>query len=362
MERKYTISLRTLLALIVLFLINLRFFLASILDVSTTILSWGILLLTFTLFTKKDFSLLNLICFLFYLAAFFYTPYAKDVLIMIVSIIAFRHLPIRRFALINLLQCLFLLFIIYIIVENNLLVEEEMGKSFDSTFVSRDLGFGNPNALSAFVFYLLVDFYIIFHRKPCFFCMVFIPVSIGCFLYTGSRTFLIAETFLLLIYFLRSCRLVVNKWSLLGLLITILILIFYFSFNYDAVIDAILSHRLSIYGYVFQNMSLKNYLLGLDVSVLKDTPMDNAYITLIVYGGVFYLLLFVFLLVRSALIHFDRIKPYFPLICAILFAGIGESLFVAFSTANALLIWLLLLGENNNKKVISDVDSHNSCI
>lgn len=63
----------------------------------------------------------------------------------------------------------FLLFIIYIIVENNLLVEEEMGKSFDSTFVSRDLGFGNPNALSAFVFYLLADFYIIFHRKPCFF-------------------------------------------------------------------------------------------------------------------------------------------------------------------------------------------------
>lgn len=357
MEKKYTISLRSSLALIVLFLINLRFLLASILDVSTTILSWGILLLTFTLFTKKDFSLLNLTCFFFYLATFFYTPYAKDVLIMIVSIIAFRHLPIRHFASINLLQCIFLLFIIYIIVESNLLVEEEMGKTFDSTFVSRDLGFGNPNALSAFVFYLLADFYIISHGKPCFFFVVFIPVSIGCFLYTGSRTFLIAETFLLLIYFFRSCRLIVNKWSLLGLLIAILVLIFYFSFNYDPVIDAILSHRLSIYGYVFQSMSMKSYLLGLDVSVLKDTPMDNAYITLIVYGGVLYLFLFVFLLVRAAWTNFDGIKPYFPLICAILFAGIGESLFVAFSTANALLIWLLFLVGNNK-----DVDCHNSCI
>lgn len=351
MEKKYTISRTCLLASIVLFLINLRFFLASILDVGTTLLSWGILLLTFTLFTKRDFSVVNLAFLLFYIATFFYTPYAKDVLIMVVSIIAFRHLPIRQFAAINLLHSLVLLLIIYVLVLSGILVEEEMGKTFDATFSSRDLGFGNPNALACFIFYALANVYILLRSRPYLFYVVFIPVVLWSFLYTGSRTFLIAETFLLLIYFMRNFRFVTSRWSLLGLLAVILVLVFYFSFNYDPIVDALLSHRLSIYEYVFQNMSLKSYLLGLNASVLKDIPMDNSYITLLVYGGISYLLLFIFLLVQAAWNNFDSIKPYFPLICAILFAGIGESIFVGFTTANALLIWLLFLQKNNKNNV-----------
>lgn len=327
---------------LLLLLINLRFFLVNFYKIQSGFLSWFILLLTLIAVGKKDWNIKKYATILLFLILYVLNPLAKEALLVIVSIWAFRQMPIKKFAAFNLLICSVFLVWAWYLVYLGEIKENYYLKSFDTSFECGDLGFGNPNFFAGYIFYMIICIYLLLSRKTLILFFVVISIALWTYSYSGSRTFLIAEIMLLFVHFIYKCKWFNWKYLIAFQIVATFFIVFFFGYNYDPIIDIILSGRLMYYNAILQEMGGREFLFGFDFSALnEDIILDNSYIALFVFGGIPYFLFFMFSVYKSLVLNFDLIRPYIPAISAILFAGIGESSFIAFGTASVLILWLL---------------------
>ncbi|MBR4624239.1 MAG: hypothetical protein IKO56_01725, partial [Alphaproteobacteria bacterium] len=104
-------------------------------------------------------------------------------------------------------------------------------------------------------------------------------------------------------------------------------------------IDDLLSGRIRIVSLFYDELTFHSFLMG---SRIPDKPLDNAYIMLLMNGGVASVLFFLITFIKGVRkLPNEYTGEYFPFVTAVLLSGCGESTFSAL-TAYSLVFYRIL--------------------
>ena len=346
--------LTLLLYVLLCFVINLKFVLDIIYDVSVTYLNIIIFLLAFPLLLgkqKKEYILLFII-----LGVSCYSLGRSAVLLLMIAY-AFRNLDYKQFALINTICLLLFLFVIYFSLQNNIINETiEYGITKLGEFRYRgDLGFGNSNRYSIYIYSILMSLYLWLPSKMNLLYLICITViSYQVYEYTDSKTYILAIICFVVCLFLSRTHFfyyipIKYCFYILPLLFICLIyFICYSAFFYDWV-NLILSNRLSYYRDLLDNISISNFIYG--SRLMNEVLIDNSYLHLLFDVGILYFVIFYYLYYNALRYNYDRMVKISPVVISILLYGITESYFSYLTTTGSLLIWLIIYQNRKIKNV-----------
>lgn len=275
---------------------------------------------------------------------------------IILAMYCLKDYPLDKFAKMNLfLGCLTVLSA-FILLKLGLIEERVLGKSFDATYEARDLGFGNPNSLGKFIFFLIANIYILNWRQTAKMFFVCLVISYITFRYSGSRTYFLAGIVMALLIISRKIYWR-RYWGKIWIIFLVGILFAFFRMVKieDPILNILLSNRLAYSNWVLSSFSVKNYLTGY---ILMDNEIiDNAYISMLCIGGILYMALFIYMFIIAFIRNYNFERVYVPVTIAIILSGFMESGFVAFGSANVLLIWLILIKGLDGESI-----NNNSCL
>jgi hypothetical protein len=216
-----------------------------------------------------------------------------------------------------------------------------------------DFGWGNPNFLSMFVgsTLLLLLYYINYFNKNNLYVLslLLVPVLYFTYLATGTKTFIVAWVLFYLTVIFKP--LFINKTTIkIILLLPLLLLAFFYwaAMNYDntfvKTIDVMLTGRIGLYNLFLTQTTNTSLLLG-DVKFVRsfDKPLDSAYISLLLTGGIISFLVFYFIYLKGVNFLFLQ-KDYLAIsmVTYYLVYGVTEMMFLSILCIPNLLFWILL--------------------
>ncbi|WP_288612814.1 hypothetical protein [uncultured Bacteroides sp.] len=337
------IRISTFVAYSAIILINLRFFIGDVLKVGTsflTIIVLGILLVSI------DYRKVTSILFipLVFLLLSFVNSGAIGLLFLFLFCYAAKDCKIENIALLNVIMQVLILVCVYFSLKFNLIALNIAETDIKSGY---DLGMGNANTFSVFIFSIVCNLYILFVKKSrVILPIILFVISLLAYYYSACRTIFISEIVLLLIHFVicfgGKGKLAKYRRLLALMPVVLFLLLVYFSLNYETYweLNILLSQRLACYYQVFQNLSLKSLVLGL--SIPEGTPFDSSILIFYVYGGLLGALWFWMLFWKTITRNFWKVVNFCPVIIAALVGGISESFFASVSIpGNVIMIMIL---------------------
>lgn len=343
------LALKTNLLTTILVLINLRWLLVSILDMKSAF--WSILIVLISLLSI-NYRRINLFWGLALIISTVLVVISPNRMIdawyVILAVLCFKNYPLNKFCRINIYCSIIIYLILAYCLSVGIVSERVMGKAFDAYFESKDFGFGNPNTFAAFLFYCIIYLYYLNQDKKFEFCIFLILISSFSFLYSGSRTYLIAEIvmFLLIIFESISPRPKL-KYVIIGLIVFLFLGFYKLLIENSLIMNILLSSRFEYLNMILPNLFRFSSIYG--VSVPDEIIIDNAYFAMIIYGGLLYFALFIYLLFKAYVTNFTHQYRLMPIVIPILLSGFFEAGFVVFGSANILFMWLILLHDGNEK-------------
>lgn len=324
-------------------LINLRFFIGDILKVGTSFLTIVIFLL---LLVSIDYRKVTPVLFipLGFLFLSFVNSGAIGLLFLFLFCYSAKDCKIENIALLNVVMQVLILVCVYFCLKLNFIVLHIADTDIKRGY---DLGMGNANTFSVFIFSIVCNLYILFVNKSrVILPIILFVISLLTYYYSACRTIFISEILLLLIHFF-ICSGGEGKLSkfryLLALMPAVLFfLLVYFSLNYETYweLNILLSQRLACYYQVFQNLSLKSLVLGL--SIPEKNPFDSSILIFYVYGGLLGVLWFWTLFWKTITHNFWGVVKFVPVIIATLVGGISESFFASVSIPGNVIMFMIL--------------------
>lgn len=336
-------SLRLLLCILALCLLNIRTFIGGIGDTDTLFLTLTINLL---LLSAVDYSH-YLKRFLFIGLLFPLIVYNREILALIdivLFIYLFRDFPIRTLAFINLSLLLIGFAILTLLKELDIVTVNQEVWYLTGKGAARTYGFNNPNTFGGFIFSIIVNAYIVSlnFKRNFLFILLLLLVAVVSYNYCLSRMALMGSIVLVLVHFMVKWKLL-KKWMRYSIA---LLPIFFFLVNFFFVvkvtdykdIDVLASGRLGIYAEILGMMSKLNWLIGIR---LPDGPMDGSLWMLLFAGGIAFLLFFFVNFYLSITRCFQELYIYFPVILAVLVSGFVENTFSSVGGIS-IIFWLLV--------------------
>lgn len=332
-----------ILFFIIIFLVNLKMTL-NISDFATANLSILIIGVSFIslLFTKIDDNIYWIV--LFFILSLFRVEASKMLFVSLLVSIS-RNLYIDKMA-----KYSFCLTVLFLIINYGLLIlgvlhEEYSDFFYKSGGVVSDMGYGNPNLFSLYLFFLVI-FLVVLKKEINTFLVAFIVFVIYESFY--SRTVLFSGCILLVLSFVQKTNLkkcFFNKYILLSYPFVILFFFIVVLFNESeySFIHEISSGRLRYSLLVFGELTPNNLLIGatkIDESII----IDVAYISLLLSSGIFSLA-YLYNLYCKAVSKFDYNSILIPVMLQYLFLSLSESAIINTYLWGGLFFWIVMSGK-----------------
>lgn len=219
----------------------------------------------------------------------------------------------------------------------------------DDRYIRLSLGLKNPNtlALVTFILYTLLLCWVSYINHFTIKMLLLLIISICIFTilwYTVSRTF-IATSILAFLFFLiqNHDSLIPKRKSYLLLLFFIIVFQLTSTFYYNnnnilAALDSLLSWRILLANFMYENLGSPNILLGYDIQTYK--PIDFFFINLLYSSGWLFFLIFIMFICKISK-KLNNIENIFAvMIFLMLLISITESIFnVIFLNYSLLLLY-----------------------
>jgi len=214
--------------------------------------------------------------------------------------------------------------------------------------ITHTLGFSNPNELGAFMFATLCSFFVGYIRTykvmvPCLFFLC----SWYIYRLSGSRTAFYGECIILFVYLIQrifgtkiyKCfRIPISILPVILFCITIYVTLN--ALDYSE-LNALFSDRFNYIAIHLSSFSSINELIiGKEIEY-ELLPLDNVYVTLLFFGGLPCIIIFLYLYYRCINRLWLKFKDYLPYLIGLVIAGICESLFIGI-IPGFLLLWIIV--------------------
>lgn len=203
--------------------------------------------------------------------------------------------------------------------------------------IRNSYGFFNTNSLALYAFSFSIFLYL--YKKSKISLLISTLVMLITFYITGSRTpFFSFLLFLFLVIFFKKGNIALKRKINIFLVIIILLFYIYLAVNYQNYtnINYILSGRPSLIYKFFSNLSLRELIFG---GNLFKVTIDNAYILLLKFYGILFLILF-FLILN----HVREHRPHeLAFIISMLIYGLFEGVLASPAVPVSSLFWYLTL-------------------
>lgn len=336
MQKIASNPIRKFTFIIILMLINLRQTF-NMLNLGTEWITLFILIISVLSISFKQ-SKLSLLSLFIGFILLVIQPQSFIFVQILLIVTSYSFLSVKKIAKYNLMvQLIFFSFNLFLLESG--IIDENVSTDYKKG--TTDLGYGNINTFSAYIYFILLSLYLYFYKFKIIYPIIFI-ISYIVYSLSGGRTYFVAEILLLI----TSCNMFlkhsISKYTLLVLPVAIVFLIIYFIYDFslgNVAIDILLSGRLRYTFNLFSSMSLKELLFG----CIQDDELviDIAFVKMIVIGGVTSLLYFLFIYYKS----YNQLsikQQYIPIIISLLLAGISESVFSHISFSGGLFIWFIL--------------------
>ena len=316
-----------ILFFIIIFLVNLKMTL-NISDFATANLSILIIGISFIslLFTKIDDNIYWIV--LFFILSLFRVEASKMLFVSLLVSIS-RNLYIDKMA-----KYSFCLTVLFLIINYGLLIlgvlhEEYSDFFYKSGGVVSDMGYGNPNLFSLYLFFLVI-FLVVLKKEINTFLVAFI-------------VFVIYESFFVQKTNLKKCFF--NKYILLSYPFVILFFFIVVLFNESeySFIHEISSGRLRYSLLVFGELTPNNLLIGA-TNIDESIIIDVAYISLLLSSGIFSLA-YLYNLYCKAVSKFDYNLILIPVMLQYLFLSLSESAIINTYLWGGLFFWIVMSGK-----------------
>lgn len=342
-----------------LIMANVRFFLGDILKCDTL---WLTYLLSIVLLLSINYERLKwkyyIVMFCFLLLSI---VSANSLLLPLVllSLLAFscKDLNVRIVAQIQFwLQLFFFLYMAFAVTSGEIPMRmEDYAKA-----TTIDMGFGNSNSFSLFVFSLLSCLVVGFGgRYNVLIFVVFSVVSVVTYMFAFGRTILFGEIIFLLIYSLQKIKgnFIFYKIkyfiSLFPIIFIFLVLFLILNIvNYES-LNTMLTGRLLFW---FEHLSIfmeSNVWIGHDFVSLNDKPLDCSFLALLVTFGIVGYVSYSYFIYMAFNKGFAFLCHYMPLLLSIFVCGFSENILLSYSSMNILFVILLSKAAFNRTLIYS---------
>lgn len=338
---------RFLFSYLALIIANVRFFLGDVLKIDTL---WLTYLLSIVLLLSIDVQRLNwryytvIFCFIL-LSVALANPLLLPLALLFMLAFSCKDLNVRSVAQLQFwLQLFFFLYMAFGVALGEIPMRiEEYAKA-----TTIDLGFGNSNSFSLFIFSLLSCFYVGFHgRYTKIALIVFFLSSIITYQFAFSRTILFGEIVFLLICFLQ----IIKKIQIFAkvkylitffpvIIISLMLFLIFNIVNYEE-LNTMLTGRLLL-GLEHLSLFMESSIwLGHDYVSLNDKPLDCSYLSLLITLGILGYAIYSFFIYMAFSKRFDFLCYYMPLLASILICGFSENILLSYSSVNILFVIIL---------------------
>lgn len=341
--------LQVFFSYIVLALFFLRLLLGEFLKYNTQLLTIIIAIILLFAVDYKHFEIKShlLLFFLFVLGIMVGNQLMLMLVLLVLVVACCKCLTIRDVALF----CFFAQFFIFVfmafcVASGNVPVRVEALEKG----VVYDMGFGNSNTLSLFLFSTITSMYIGLRGRlnTALLISVYLFTSFLAFYFTKGRTYFVGEILFLVSSLLVNCvkEATVRKFlliiSLIPLIVLIVIIFLLISITQLESLNDILTGRPILWFQYLAKFLESNMLIGYDLSELEgDITLDCSYLTMLVATGMLGYSLFSFLFYKAVHSGFSYIYSYFPLLITILVCGLTENIFMSSFPINILFFMLL---------------------
>ncbi len=334
---------------IVLVLFFLRLLLGEFLKFNTQLLTAIIAVILLFLVDYKHFEIKNylLLFFLFILGLVVDNQSILMLVLLVLVVMCCKYLTIRDVALFCFWGQFFIFaFMAFCVTSGNVPVRVEV---FEKGVVY-DMGFGNSNTLSLFLFSTITSMYIGLRGRlnTVLLILVYLFTSFLAFYFTKGRTYFVGEILFLVSSLFVNCvkETTVRKYlltiSLIPLIVLMVIIFLLISITQFESLNDILTGRLILWFQYLEKFLESNMLIGYDLAELEgNITLDCSYLTILVATGVLGYSLFSYLFYKAVHSGFSYIYSYFPLLITALVCGLTENIFMSSFPINLLFFTLL---------------------
>lgn len=339
---------------LVLSLFLLRFLLGEILRFDTHVLTVTIFLfflisIDYTHFNVKTYFPLF---FLFILGFAIGNQSMLMLCTLVLVVVCCKKLTIREAALFCFFGQLFILiFMAFCAMSGVIPIRVE---TFEKG-ITYDMGFGNSNGLSVFIFSTITSMYIGLKGRINTVRLIWTYLFISCiaFYFTKGRTYFIGEILFLVSFpvvnFLKEAavRRFLPAISLIPLIVMAVILYILFNIGQFEAVTESLTGRPAFWFVYLDRFLESDMWVGYDLAVVKDElereiTLDCSYLTMLFATGILGYTLFSYLFFKAIYSGFSYIYHlYFPLLIAVLIAGLTENIFMSSLPINLLYFMVL---------------------
>lgn len=348
--------IRAIGAYLAVALANIRFFVGDILGNSTTSLTIVITLVLLCTIDFKHFRYYHYIIVFCGTILSSVNPNLLPITLLFFISIACKDISIKKMALMCLiLQLLFLFYMYWMIVIGDIQVHKV---NYEKA-VTYDFGFGNSNTFAMFMFSIILCFYVACcHLKSIFLLSCILILSYFVYDYAVGRTVFAAELILVitaLINIIGGKTFFLKIKTLLAFSPIIIILIcIYIVFNfldYD-ILNNLLTGRIGLWVEYFMAYVNQNIWIGADVVSIVDKPLDNSFLTLLVFLGIIGYCLYSYLIYKGIKCGYNYLYQYIPFIISIFLCGLTENILPSYYPANIIFFLLMYKGAFKNNQNI----------
>lgn len=226
----------------------------------------------------------------------------------------------------------------------------QFGYLHSSTFLSHkggmvsDCGFHNVNSLALFEFNIVCALSILLRKnKNIIILAVYLILGITIYSTTLSRSSLMSIIGISLGYMMYYSGWINKSLSKLIAILPLIIsiVLFYIIFHLDDYpeLKVLSSGRLNIFSNRIENIDMIHFFTGID---LEPGPYDGGYYMIFFFGGILWLLFFIFEFYYNISHYYQQYRPYIPFLLGIIIYSIGES-YIALATGMNIIFWLIIL-------------------
>lgn len=262
-----------------------------------------------------------IICFSSFII--FFNKQALAFFDIMLAVYLLRKLPFHKFlnsiswmAVVNLI--IFVFCFLFSIKENQIIIMPK-GEAFN-------LGFNNTNTASSFLMINLMVLVLWVYIKNRITSFLFIPLFYLIYDWTLARASFFAEIVFYFSVLLSFLNIKNYFFRFIPLILYLLIFMMtYYSRSY-AWINEVFTTRFYIYDTILSDFDIFNLVFG--YSIPEGQPMDSSYLSLLFDGGIFYVIIFLYIYDRYYKYQISKnFIKYFPFVFFVLIAGFSENTF-----------------------------------
>ncbi len=343
-------TIRHIMAYVAIMLAVLRFFIGDVLRYDTGILTVFIAFVILLSIDYRHFRFKHYLIAAIGIVLSVLNPNLLPIILLVLICVVAKDLCVHKVAIICFIMQLIFLYYMYYKISVGEIVVHKVNYEKALTY---DFGFGNSNTFAMFMYSAILCAYIAFWKRLniCFLFLIFL-VSYIVFLYAFGRTVFVSELIFICSIVIAELggRKILHKikyWlALFPLFALVSFLFIIFNFQEYELLNELLTGRIILWTeYIATYMEL-NVWIGADVVSIVDKPLDNSYITLLVYLGIIGYALYAYLLFRGISKGFEYLNKckYVPFVISILICGMIENILVSYYPANIIFMLMMYKG------------------